>query len=170
MKSLCVREVACSASDLQGFNFESFVWRAVSSYSSHHPQEVLMAQFSLYVHKRLGLKPDSFYFVTIIKRCNNHLALYALIIICCCNHHLPLFNRHNYRCNHHLALQSSFSFLSSSDFEIKPAEVKSSTRTARYTVTQCCFNVEPLFATLAQYWANIQWQSIVFSVWSPLTL
>ena len=28
-------------------------------YSSHHPQEVLLAQFSLYVHKG-GLKPDSF--------------------------------------------------------------------------------------------------------------
>ena len=30
-----------------------------SSQSSHHPQEVLLAQFSLYVHKG-GLKPDSF--------------------------------------------------------------------------------------------------------------
>ena len=29
--------------------------------SSHHPQEVLLAQFSLYVHKS-GLKPDSFHF------------------------------------------------------------------------------------------------------------
>ena len=29
---------------------------------SHAPQEVLMAQFSLYVHKR-GLKPDSFHFI-----------------------------------------------------------------------------------------------------------
>ena len=45
--SLCDREVACSASDLQGLNFESCVWRAVSSHSSHHPQEVLLAQFSL---------------------------------------------------------------------------------------------------------------------------
>ena len=48
--SLCDREVACSASDRQGSNFESCVWRAVSSHSSHHPQEVLLAQFSLYVH------------------------------------------------------------------------------------------------------------------------
>ena len=30
--------------------------------SSHHPQEVLLAQFSLYVHKG-GLKPDSFHFM-----------------------------------------------------------------------------------------------------------
>ena len=52
-------EVACSASDRQGANFESCVWRTVSSQSSHHPQEVLLAQFSLYVHKG-GLKPDSF--------------------------------------------------------------------------------------------------------------
>ena len=59
--SLCEREVACSASDRQGSNFESCIWRAVSSHSSHHPQEVLMAQFSLYVHKS-GLKPDSFNF------------------------------------------------------------------------------------------------------------
>ena len=59
--SLRVREVACSASDRQGSNFESCVWRTVSSQSSHHPQEVLLAQFSLYVHKG-GLKPDSFHF------------------------------------------------------------------------------------------------------------
>ena len=59
--SLRDREVACSASDHQGLNFESCVWRTVSSQSSHHPQEVLLAQFSLYVHKG-GLKPDSFHF------------------------------------------------------------------------------------------------------------
>ena len=57
--SLHDREVACSASDRQGSNFESCVWRTVSSQSSHHPQEVLLAQFSLYVHKG-GLKPDLF--------------------------------------------------------------------------------------------------------------
>ena len=60
--SLRDREVACSASDRQGSNFESCVWRTVSSQSSHHPQEVLLAQFSLYVHKG-GLKPDSFHFL-----------------------------------------------------------------------------------------------------------
>ena len=60
--SLRDREVACSASDRQGSNFEFCVWRTVSSQSSHHPQEVLMAQFSLYVHKG-GLKPDSFHFI-----------------------------------------------------------------------------------------------------------
>ena len=58
--SLRDREAACSASDRQGSNFESRVWRTVSSESSHHPQEVLLAQFSLYVHKG-GLKPDSFH-------------------------------------------------------------------------------------------------------------
>ena len=58
--SLRDREVACSASDRQGLNFESCVWRTVSSQSSHHPQEVLLAQFSLYVHKG-GIKPDSFH-------------------------------------------------------------------------------------------------------------
>ena len=60
--NLCDREVACSGSDRQGPNFESCVWRTVSSQSSHHPQEVLLAQFSLYVHKG-GLKPDSFHFI-----------------------------------------------------------------------------------------------------------
>ena len=63
--SLRDREVACSASDRQGSNFESCVWRTVSSQSSHHPQEVLLAQFSLYVHKG-GLKPDSFHFISLI--------------------------------------------------------------------------------------------------------
>ena len=58
--SLRDREVACSASDRQGSNFESCVWRTVSSQSSHHPQDILLAQFSIYVHKG-GLKPDSFH-------------------------------------------------------------------------------------------------------------
>ena len=60
--SLRDREVACSASDRQGSNFESCVWRTVSSHSSHHPHEVVLAQFSLYVLKG-GLKPDSFHFI-----------------------------------------------------------------------------------------------------------
>ena len=68
--SLRDREVACSASDRQGSNFESCVWRTVSSQSSHHPQEVLLAQFSLYVHKG-GLKPDSFHFIlSTVTTCN----------------------------------------------------------------------------------------------------
>ena len=45
--SLRDREVACSASDRQGSKYECCVWRTVSSQSSHHPQEVLLAQFSL---------------------------------------------------------------------------------------------------------------------------
>ena len=64
--SLRDREVACSASDRQGSNFESCVWRTVSSQSSHHPQEVLLAQFSLYVHED-SLRPDSFHFTTIVR-------------------------------------------------------------------------------------------------------
>ena len=62
--SLRDRKVACSASDRQGSNFESCVWRTVSSLSSHHPQEVFLAQFSLFVHKG-GLKPDSFHYIFI---------------------------------------------------------------------------------------------------------
>ena len=61
--SLRDREVACSASDRQGSNFESCVWRTVSSQSSQHPQGVLLAQFSLYVHKG-GIKLDSFHFIS----------------------------------------------------------------------------------------------------------
>ena len=63
--SLRDREVACSASDLQGLNFKSCVWRPVSSHSSHHPQEVILPQISRYVHKS-GLKPDSFFFSFIL--------------------------------------------------------------------------------------------------------
>ena len=59
--SLRDREVAYLASHRQGSNFESCVWRTVSPQSPHHPQKVLLAQFSLYVHKG-GLKPDSFQF------------------------------------------------------------------------------------------------------------
>ena len=35
---------------------------------SHHPQEVLLAQFSLYVHED-GLKPDSFHFISFTEVC-----------------------------------------------------------------------------------------------------
>ena len=49
-------EVACSASDYQGPSFEFCVWRAVSS---HYPQEVLLDQFCLYVHKS-----HSFHFIS----------------------------------------------------------------------------------------------------------
>ena len=59
--SLRDREIACSASDRQGLNFESCVWRTVSSDLSHHPQGVLLAQFSLYVDKS-GLKRNLFHF------------------------------------------------------------------------------------------------------------
>ena len=55
----------CSVSDRQVTNFELCVWRAVSSHSSHHPQEVHLAQFSLRVHNG-GLKPYSFYFTSLI--------------------------------------------------------------------------------------------------------
>ena len=72
--SLRDREVACSASDRQGLNFESCVWRTVSSQSSHHPQEVLLAQFSLYVHNG-GLKPDSFHFIFAVQSVDNKLMM-----------------------------------------------------------------------------------------------
>ena len=78
--SLRDREVACSTSDRQGSDFESCVWRTVSSQSSHHPQEVILAQFSLYMHKG-GLKPDSFHFVLscLVLSC---LVLSCLVLSC----------------------------------------------------------------------------------------
>ena len=59
--------VACSASDRQGSNFESCVWRTVSSHLSHHPQEVILAQFSRYMY-RGGLKAQfiSFFFISVV--------------------------------------------------------------------------------------------------------
>ena len=56
---------------------QSSVWRAVSSHSSHHPQEVLLAQFSLYVHK-CGLKPHSFHFTGM-----QHLLIIMMIDLLC---------------------------------------------------------------------------------------
>ena len=80
--SLRDREVACSASDRQGSNFESCVWRTVSSQSSHHPQEVLLAQFSLYVHKG-GLKPDSFHFSYTMKHVEHQVTFLAKLLKYC---------------------------------------------------------------------------------------
>ena len=45
-----------------GLEFRIPCLRTVSSQTSHHPQEVLLAQFSPYGHKG-GLKPGSFHFV-----------------------------------------------------------------------------------------------------------
>ena len=59
--SLRDREVACSASDLKDLNFESCVWRAVSSHSSHHPPSPLSYFIMLvvklnYDHMKVGLR------------------------------------------------------------------------------------------------------------------
>ena len=79
--SLRDQEVACSASDRQGSNFESCVWRTVSYQLSHHLQEVLLAQFSLYVHKG-GLKPDSFHFLqtTVLRAPLHYFQTYHALI------------------------------------------------------------------------------------------
>ena len=42
--------------------YKSDIEEATHLLSSHHPQEVLLAQFILYVHNG-GLKPDSFHFL-----------------------------------------------------------------------------------------------------------
>ena len=76
--SLRDREVACSASDLQGLNFESCVWRAVSSQSSYHPQEVLLAQFSLCAQKWYKARFISFLFLSYALKWQ-----YIHFIVCC---------------------------------------------------------------------------------------
>ena len=70
VESLNKRVVSCSASDRQGHCLESCVWRAASFHSSHHSQEVSLAQFSLYVHKG-GLK--LIYFISVLDDCCNSL-------------------------------------------------------------------------------------------------
>ena len=61
--SLRDREVACTTSDRQGPTFVSCVWMAVSACnSSPHPHEVILAKFSLYVHKG-GLRIHPFHFI-----------------------------------------------------------------------------------------------------------
>ena len=78
--SPCDREVACSASDRQDSNFESCVWRTVSSQSSNQPQEVLLAQFSLYVHKG-GLKLNSFHFIYFLNAALGMKRIFSIIMI-----------------------------------------------------------------------------------------
>ena len=60
LESLHDQEVAFSASDRQGSNFESCVWRT---------------QFSLYVHKA-GLKLHSFYFLNKLTLCLLNQAIF----------------------------------------------------------------------------------------------
>ena len=63
------------ASDLQGLNLKFCVWRTFSSHSSLHPQEVLLAQCSQYVH-RSGLKLDSFHYI-----CNSELGKTVSVLV-----------------------------------------------------------------------------------------
>ena len=51
--------------DLRPPGLESYVWRSVSTHSSHHPQEVLLAKFSLYVHKG-DLKSHLFHYINLL--------------------------------------------------------------------------------------------------------
>ena len=45
-----------------GFEFRILCVEGSVISLSHHPQEVFLARFSLYVHKS-GIKPDSFHFI-----------------------------------------------------------------------------------------------------------
>ena len=80
---------------LRRSNFESCVWRTVSSQSSHHPQEVLLAQFSLYVHKG-GLKPDSFHLFCLRRRpcIKQHMSAGRVAHRKCRRHRPPHLTRH----------------------------------------------------------------------------
>ena len=119
--SLRDREIACSASDRQGSNFESCVWRTVSSQSSHHPQEVLLAQFSLYVHKG-GLKPDSFHFPT-----RKVAKMYVLV-----------YTAHCAACSNQTQTARVYP---NADSSLRKHE----------DLTQCCFNVGPAPLAVGHY-------------------
>ena len=55
--------------DRQCSNFEFCVWKAVSSVLSHHPQEILLVQFSLCVDKS-GIKHRSFILESVFTESN----------------------------------------------------------------------------------------------------
>ena len=74
MGSFRDREVAFLAPDRQGSNFEFCVWRTLSSDSSHNPQDVLLAQFSLHVHTG-GLNP----FILFVSKDNSEIPFFELI-------------------------------------------------------------------------------------------
>ena len=62
VESLCDREVACSPSDLQGFNLGSCVWSVVSSHSSHHLYEVFWPNLACMCTKMAEARFISFHF------------------------------------------------------------------------------------------------------------
>ena len=79
------KKIKCSSPDNSlkiwyiGLNFKSCVWRAVSSHSSHHPQDIGLVHFSLWLNKS-GLRPYSFY---LIVTSLFHLAMYTLLDSLC---------------------------------------------------------------------------------------
>ena len=82
--SLHDREVACSAQDCQVSNFEFCVWRAVSTHSSHHPEEVLLAQIcvidmcNVWFLCDCGLR-NSFILICISHTKNTMITVFSLI-------------------------------------------------------------------------------------------
>ena len=142
---------------------ESCIWRAVSSHSSHHFQEVLLTQFSLYVHKS-GLKPDSFHsphsdwwilvcFTLAIKERSSQsgartrdlrFSKQAVSNQCTRTHALWIYNHQ---------IMSPLA---------QPGEVP-----FHDTLTQCWTNVGPESQTVAKHWSNIGSMSPVFwYMWS----
>ena len=85
--------------DHQGFNFESCVWRAVSSPSYHHPQEVLLAKLA-YMAQRGPKTPSFFHFIYPSSTGSGAMFAYHIFrlfhhssanVEFCCD--LPLFSR-----------------------------------------------------------------------------
>ena len=62
-----------------GFSIKIYQKIDQKSQSSHHPQEVHLAQFSLYVHKS-GLKPDSFHFEELCRWLYSSLSNFTISI------------------------------------------------------------------------------------------
>ena len=126
MESLRDREVVCSASDHQSSNFESCVWVAVSSHSFHHPQQDVLAQFSLNVHKG-GLKPYPFHFILSLDL----------------SHHLQGVLLAQLSLHVHTGGQNPFLHLVSKHQALRIHTI----------LNQCWLNVGPLSATSAQHLA-----------------
>ena len=169
--SLRDREVACSAADRQGSNFESCVRRTVSSQSSHHSQKVLLVQFSLYVHKG-GLKPDSFHYhgcllwKTVLIR--PHSDWWILV---CFTFTMKERSSQNGARTRDLRLSKQAVLIAPGptpcEFTIIRSGARPHSRVRSHsskhdTLTQCWTNVGPASQTVAQHWPIIGSMSRVF--------
>ena len=121
------REVVCSTSASDGSNLQSCMWRSVwvSSDSSHHPQDVILAQFGLYPSKHKNMC------ITFVQRRPNVFAVGPTLYKCYTNALCSLICVHKCRLNPH-----SFQHWQHTNIVF--------INTNYETFTQCCFNIAPL--------------------------